>query len=478
MKQIQELEDELERRHKTSSRQPGTTTTTTTSTSTTQNKEAEGSPASSSQIPGDQTSSKQAQDDQTPNAKGTKALAGNLEDTPENEARFKTLDAPYTSRSSMTDGSSTDRTAGGLTSLVVTDEEAAEQNRHHYEYPEIHALCAMQFGMSLGYIAYTMTAWLYLGTIKEELFPDCDHVWSEPFLRWGCETTVLAFWMFPLFCCFFLLCFFYRDLLCTRLYYEMLAHNVFLDFENVDFTQSSAVRLMLVWMFVALLMYPMSGVVFSWRKLKLTITYWLPLLSFVGLLYASWDLETRLLSLAKYVEREFESAKDHMSNSVFMQDHLCEVAFDDVQQHAHRVRKIHTTGSYIRAIVKRAQGLVEEVADQELRDARKARSIMHSRFLVVFSSTFWVSRLLYCPSLDDYRAQRFRKWFRWYKLYTFSLLPFLAYLMFATVITHFHHQHIIPTSWLTKWFNVENFLIVPVGPEPELLELHGTVRFY
>merc|ERR1719335_976579 len=192
--------------------------------------------------------------------------------------------------------------------------------------------------MTLGYIAYTTTSWLSVGAVKEELFPSCGDVWTVPFLRTGCETTVLAFWTFPLFCCFFLLCFYYRDLLCTRLYYEMLAHNVFLDFENVDFTKSSAVRLMLVWMLVALMMYPMSGQMLSLSKttfaFKITIPYWLPLFSFLGLLYASWDLESRLLSLSKYVEREFDQAKDHMGNSVFMRDHLCELAFEDVQKHA------------------------------------------------------------------------------------------------------------------------------------------------
>lgn len=385
-------------------------------------------------------------------------LLGNLEVSP----RMKDLEQPHTTRSSQ--GSKTVRSGMGsaLTSLVVTDEEEAEKIRHHFDYPEIHTLCFLQIGMSLGYIAYTTTAWLYVGSVRHELFPDCDHVWSEPLMRWGCEVSVLAFWTFPLFCCFFLLCFYFRDLLCTRLYYELLAHNVFLDFENVDFIDSSAVRVMLVWMIVALLMYPLSGVVFSWMKVKLTVSYWLPLLSFLGLLYASWDLESRLLSLSKYVEREFDQAKDHMSNSVFMRDHLCEYAFDDVQKHAKSAQKIHTTGSYIRAIVKRAQGLVGEVEEQELKDRQKGRSVLHSRFLVVFSSNYWVSRLLYCPMLDDYRAMRFRKWFKLYKGYTYILLIFLAYLMLATCVTHLHHQHILGTSWFTVWFNVEHFLIIPV----------------
>lgn len=388
------------------------------------------------------------------------SLIGNFDVTP----RYKDLENPdATARSNRSKTSK----APSVASLVVTDEEHAEQMRHHFDYPEIHALCFLQIGMSLGYCAYTTTAWLYVGAVRHSLFPDCSKVWTEPLMRWTCETTVLAFWTYPIFCCLLLLSFYYRDLLCTRLYYEMLAHNVFLDFENVDFLQSSAVRLMLLWMVVAIGMYPMSGptAFLTLTPYKMTIPYWLPLFSFLGLLYASWDLESRLLSLAKYVEREFDQAKDHMGNSVFMRDHLCEVAFEDVQKHALDSGKVHTTGSYISAIVKRASSLVAEVHESELAKRKQSRSILHSRFLVVFSSTYWISKLLYCPTLDDYRAKRFRKWFKLYKFYTYILLIFLMYLTIATVVTHLRHQQIINASWFTTAFNVEHFLIVPVGPK-------------
>merc|ERR1719359_1135545 len=209
-------------------------------------------------------------------------------------------------------------------------------------------------------------------------------------------------------------------------------------------------------------MYPMSGtaVFLSLKPYKMTVPYWLPLFSFLGLLYASWDLESRLLSLSKYVEREFDKAKDHMGNSVFMRDHLCEFAFRHAQKHAMESGKNHSTGSYIRAIVKKAQAVVQEVTEEELKDQHKGRSILHSRFLVVFSNTYWVSNLLYCPTLDDYRATRFRKWFKLYKGYTYVLLAFLSYLMVATCVSHLHHQHLIGASWLTRSFSIEPFLIV------------------
>ena len=110
--------------------------------------------------------------------------------------RMKDLENPPTVRS---EECNTARSrAGTLASLVVTDEDCAEKLRHHFDYPEMGELVGMQVGMSLGYIAYTTTAWLYIGSVRHEIFPDCDHIWSEPLMRWGCETTVLAFWTFPL----------------------------------------------------------------------------------------------------------------------------------------------------------------------------------------------------------------------------------------------------------------------------------------
>merc|ERR1719214_267154 len=80
-------------------------------------------------------------------------------------------------------------------------------------------------------------------------------------------------------------------------------------------------------MVIALCMYPLSGAMFSIKSLKMTIPYWLPLFSFLGVLYASWDLETRLLSLSKYVEREFDDAKIHIDTSLFMPDYVARQGF-------------------------------------------------------------------------------------------------------------------------------------------------------
>jgi hypothetical protein len=345
----------------------------------------------------------------------------------------------------------------------IADEDEAEKIRHHFEYPSEFSLIAFQVGMSLGYSGYVMTAWLYIGAVRHDVFPDCNHVWPFSHEMQGvCEFSILAFWTFPIFCCIFLLIFLYRDLLNTRLYYEMLCHNVYLDLENVDFFESQAVRFLLFWMGVASLMYPATGNLHI-AGMKATVAYWIPVVSFMAMLYASWDLETRLVSLAKYVEREFDDAKVHMQNSVFLRDYLCRQAFERVRDTSRKMQKIHGTGSYVRAVVKMAMKMCRTEKQWSLQYQGDEHSGYDS-FFVAFSRTYWVTDFLYCPQLEDKRARKFRAWFRVYFIYTFALLTFFLYLGVATIVSHLYHQRKIEESMLTRWFKVENFLVFPVGP--------------
>lgn len=345
----------------------------------------------------------------------------------------------------------------------IADEDEAELIRSHFEYPSEASLVLFQICMSLGYSGYVFTSWLYIGAVRHKVFPDCNEVWPFSHEMQGvCEFSVLAFWTFPIFCCIFLLIFFYRDLLCTRLYYEMLCHNVYLDLENVDFFESAAVRLLLTWMCMGMFMYPATGNLHI-SGMKGTAAYWIPVVSFMGMLYASWDLETRLVSLAKYVEREFDDAKIHMQNSVFLRDYLAKQAFERVRDSSRKMKKVHTTGSYVKAVVKMAIKMCRTEKEWSMPVAGDEHA-GHDSFFVAFSRHFWVTDFLYCPSLEDARAKKFRAWFRVYFAYTLLLLFFLSYLTIATIVSHLYHQGKLSESLLTRWFQVENFLVFPVGP--------------
>merc|ERR1719161_1566262 len=115
----------------------------------------------------------------------------------------------------------------------------------------------------------------------------------------------------------------YRDLLHTRLYYEMFVHRVHLDFMNIGFFQAPVVVCMLVWMGLCFLLYPMTWAI-TLPKILITMPFWIPVLSFGAMLYQQWDLETRLLSVAKLVENDVEWANQHMLDSYFLRDYVAE----------------------------------------------------------------------------------------------------------------------------------------------------------
>jgi len=374
--------------------------------------------------------------------------------------------------SSSTNGKSGSRhfgTQGQTPDSVVTDEAAAEDIRNHFDYPSTGELIITQMAMSLGYTAYVMTAWLYVGAVRQLLFRDCTKIWPGGGLNTvpevACEVASFAFWTLPLFVLIILHLWYYRDLLCTRLYYEMLAHNVFLDFENVPFFQSFAIRCMCLWMLFAFFLYPLGGShLMTVNGLKITAPFWVPLASFVGgVLYASWDLETRLLSLAKYVEREFEDAKVHIDSSLFMPDYVARQGFKAVQGTI--ASQSNTTGTYIRAIALKAKELDSQgklvAAENDV-----ASQIQQSMF-ASFRSDYWVVAFLFCPHLNDERAVKFRRWLMVYKMYAFLMVGFLLYLFVCSGVSHLQRQERIQESTFTRIFHVERFLIMPMAKPPE-----------
>lgn len=264
-----------------------------------------------------------------------------------------------------------------------------------------------------------------------------------------CECTIVFFWTFPLFCAVFLLIFKYRDLLRTRLYYELLAHHVFIDFENIDFFQSLYVRLLLVYMILGMCMYPFSENT-SVAEISSTIPFWIPLWSFALMIYMAWDLETRLVSVSKYTESTFEGAQFHMSHSVAVPDFVWEDAFEEVQKE-NDMSKYETIADLIEDTVTMVQLSVES-------GRAATRDSEEEVFFFSFSGSWWVYKFLYQPSFRGERQERFMRWFFWYRMFTYAIIFFLCYLLFCTAISHLREQSLIERSEFTKWFRVENFL--------------------
>merc|ERR1719281_800558 len=86
---------------------------------------------------------------------------------------------------------------------------------------------------------------------------------------------------------------------------------------------------MLVWMALCFLLYPMTWAV-TFPRIAMTLPFWIPVLSFGAMLFAQWDLETRLLSVSKFIEGDVEWANQHMLDSFFLKDYIAETALHNV----------------------------------------------------------------------------------------------------------------------------------------------------
>lgn len=278
----------------------------------------------------------------------------------------------------------------------------------------------------------------------------------------GCFTTSLLFWTFPLFCCIVLLLYFYRDLLHTRLYYEMFAHRVHIDFMNIGFFQSFMVQIMIAWWLCTLLKYPLTGTL-TFQRILLTLPFWIPVASFTAMLYTQWDLESRLLTVAKFVETDVEWANEHMAVSYFIRDYEAEVAYKNVAIELNKEKPAPRldTGELIAKIINEAARMND--AGEEADENQASKTILDS-----WLPSYWVKQLLYSPYLHDKHAQNFHTWYRMYFIFTCVMILILLVLATMTVITLLKDQALIAESIVTDWLALDYFgeLVkqVPVAP--------------
>jgi len=364
----------------------------------------------------------------------------------------------------------------GQSTEVLTSVDA-EYTRGKFEFPTSRQLVGLHVALSLGYCAYMMTSWLDLSMRHKILFPVCTEYWGSGIaLDWGaehwmagaCVGSIAVFWLFPIFCCMILLLFFYRDLLQTRIYYTMLAHQVHLDFTNVSFLDAISVRIMLTWCVLCFLMYPFAGVT-SARGIMQTLPFWIPVVSFGAMLYNQWDLEQRLVSVAKLVEKDVEWAGNHVKKSFFLRDYIAERAFHKVRKEFDKLRPAPqlTSGEYIKAIAEAAEmDHHHHLHDENEHDAKLKKQSHISVFWAV-SPWYWMRQLLYSPYLVDQRAKNFHFWFSVYFVFTSALMLFLILLATLTIVTHLHMQGIVDAP---PWMRFEGIAIQAVHPVSDRVE--------
>ena len=229
------------------------------------------------------------------------------------------------------------------------------------------------------------------------------------------------------------------------MYYEFFRHQVFIDFTNVSFLDALPVRLMLAWCVLCFAMYPLTGTTKLFGILQ-TLPFWFPLLSRFVLLYFQWDLEKRLVSVAKLVENDIEWASNHVKNSFFLRDYVAEEAFRKVQKHLDKQKPAPelTTGEYIFQIAYKAENLHEKHLHDESSHVSELQSKASTTIFHAISPWYWVNQFLYSPYLVDTRAQRFQFWFRIYVVFTIALMLILIFLSVSTILTLLSMQGVLP----------------------------------
>jgi hypothetical protein len=227
---------------------------------------------------------------------------------------------------------------------------------------------------------------------------------------------------------------------------------------NIGFFSAPVVVVMLVWMGLCFLMYPMTWAV-TLPKILITAPFWIPVLSFGAMLYQQWDLETRLLSVCKFVENDVEWANSHMLESFFLRDYVAEQALKNIIKTLDKQnpKPQLTMGQYIMLICEEAERM--HFAGEEPDEALASKTLVAS-----WSSRYWVKLILYSEYLADEEGKKFTWWFGIYKVFTTVMILFFLTLAFVTVVAHLHQQAVLPSSPLTEWVHLDYLDIFPYNP--------------
>merc|ERR1719247_3959747 len=246
-----------------------------------------------------------------------------------------------------------------------------------------------------------MTSWFFLASRHRTLLPVCSAYWASWkvhgwWLAMGCSGSIFALWTFPLFCSLALLMQSYRDLLHERLYYEFLSRQLHIDFPNIPFSNEWSVRMLVVWVALGILTYPLAGLISLHGALRM-VPFWVPILSFVLVYYMQWDLETRLVSVAKFVERDARWAVNHLDQAFFMKERFVIAA----SKHVNSTLKgdvVLTMSEYIKMIA------AEAVRMHEAGEAppQPRRSVFHT-----WSPYYWASHILHSSNVKDQHVINF-----------------------------------------------------------------------
>lgn len=313
----------------------------------------------------------------------------------------------------------------------TTDAEK-DDLREHFCAPSPLMLILMNMGMALGYSAYVLTSWLYTVAVYRQMFPLLVFIpvyetevdtWYIPL----CKIACLAFWWLPLFCIIVVLGIYYRNALQMQLYYEMATHRILLDYTPIPFFRAISVWSIIIMTLLSVTMY----FFYHWSidsvtyRVKFTVPYWIPILSFFGMMYASWDLEAQLVSVSKVVEKDLVWAQQNFLKMYLVRDYVVEKAWRTVK------RTLDANDTDMASSIK---ALTEECVKLEKAGVTKPRT---PTILDVFAPRYWVTDFLMHDHLRDARTDAFHKCIWVYRAFMTIVTLIVTYLALCTFFTIF-----------------------------------------
>lgn len=318
---------------------------------------------------------------------------------------------------------------GDFAMWVPPSPEEVERLRLLLQVPAPWQLVLLNMFMALGYCTYVLTSWLYISAKRAEVFPKCS-VALAPSV---CKISVLCFWLLPILCCIAAFGVMFRNVLQMRLYYEMQAYRLHLDFVNQGFASALVVRIIAATVLLGLPMYCFGNA--TWEDLlhrvTLTVPYWLPIVSFLGMMYAYWDVETQLIPLAKLVEGDMNLARQELQKAYLIHDWAAKRAW--------KTHKSEWEAAGL-SMPQWVEAFTTECHKLEVQRGAEHTGTFRTLF-AIYNPHYWVKEILTSPAImTEPRARSFLCWFRVFELLMVLVCVLLAYLFFATTLTAFERE--------------------------------------
>lgn len=281
--------------------------------------------------------------------------------------------------------------------------------------------------------------YFYMHSTGRRLVPLCARQSKFGLAQDICYVTSYAFWTFPILSAFAVVVIFWKSMLEKRLFYECLAHRIFLQYLEYPWLVSPT--------FWFLCFYGLSGftcllfldtsrvstILAPDEMLYGVLTYLSPLTQFAFVLVTQWSVNHHVVSLATFFQKH-ETASEYMGSCAFVAVGELRQAFENVEElFVYLAKKEHMsldvkTHELMRLLLDEVE---QERAVAPIYDsvaAKMKRSCTCTKCLNIMRP-LWIQRLLYFRRLQDNHSAHFRLLARIYLVFMCVACFFFLWMM-------------------------------------------------